>query len=39
MITVTLHHEENQAVYRAFEFSGHAEYDESGERFSMCRCI
>ncbi|MFC5542207.1 MAG: ribosomal-processing cysteine protease Prp [Bacilli bacterium] len=30
MITVTIHHDENRRV-SAFEFSGHAEYDEPGK--------
>ena len=30
MITVTIHHDENRHV-SAFEFSGHAGYDESGK--------
>ncbi|MCP1145426.1 ribosomal-processing cysteine protease Prp [Lysinibacillus endophyticus] len=29
MITVTIHHDENRHV-SAFEFSGHAEYDQTG---------
>ncbi|RUL57136.1 MULTISPECIES: ribosomal-processing cysteine protease Prp [Lysinibacillus] len=30
MITVTIHHDENRHV-SAFEFSGHAEYDQTGK--------